>query len=70
MTDIITFLDNNRKLAIYKGENIHGIYFYLEIIGSPTNLNYLGKRSDNFVTSSSTNKIIYSRLLKLSNIDR
>ena len=28
MTDIITFIDNNGKLAIYKGLNIHVIYSY------------------------------------------
>ena len=29
MTDLITFLDNNGKSAVYEGENIHGIYRYL-----------------------------------------
>ena len=32
MTYLITFLDNNRKYAVYTGGNIHGIYLYLEII--------------------------------------
>ena len=26
MKDLITFLDNNRKLAVYKGANIHVLY--------------------------------------------
>ena len=29
MTYLITFLDNNRKLAIYTGEVIHVLYRYL-----------------------------------------
>ena len=29
MTDIITFLDNNVKYAVYTGGDIHGIYLYL-----------------------------------------
>ena len=29
MTDIITFLDNNGKSAVYIGGNIRGIYCYL-----------------------------------------
>ena len=39
MTDLITFLDNNKKISVYKGVNIHGLYRYLEMIGSPTTLN-------------------------------
>ena len=42
MTDLITFLDNNGKLSIYIGRNIHGLYHYLEIIGSPTTLTTSG----------------------------
>ena len=38
MTDIITLLDNNGKFAVYTGENIHGIYRYIEMIGSQTTL--------------------------------
>ena len=34
MIDIITVLDNNRKLAIYTWGNIHGLDCYLEIIVS------------------------------------
>ena len=33
MTYLITFLDNNRKYAVYTGVNIHELYRYLEIIG-------------------------------------
>ena len=36
MTDIITFLNNNEKSAVYTGGDIHRIYPYLEIIGAPT----------------------------------
>ena len=38
MKDIITFLDNNGKYAVYKGGNIHGLYCYLDMIGAPTTL--------------------------------
>ena len=38
MTDLITFLENNGKSAVYTGRNINGIYSYLEMIGSPTAL--------------------------------
>ena len=38
MTYIITFIDNKGKSAVYDGVDIHGIYRYLEIIGSPTTL--------------------------------
>ena len=31
MTDLIKFLDNNRKLAVYKGLNIHGLYCYTQL---------------------------------------
>ena len=55
MTDFTTFLDNNRKLAIYTGKNIHGHYHYLETIGSPTTLTTSGHSSNNFGSSSSTN---------------
>ena len=55
MTDLITFLDKNGKLAVYTGGNIHGIYRYLEIIGSPTILTTSGERSNHFGPSSSSN---------------
>ena len=34
MTDLITFLDNNGKSTVYTGGDIHGIYSYLDMIGS------------------------------------
>ena len=55
MTDIITFLDNSGKYAVYKGGDIHGIYSYLEIIGGPTTFTTSGKRSCRFSPSSSIN---------------
>ena len=48
MTDLITFPEKNGKLAIYTGGDIHGIYCYLEIIGSPTTLTSSGKSSHHF----------------------
>ena len=36
MKDLTTFLYNNIKPVIDKGENIHGLYSYLEMIGDPT----------------------------------
>ena len=32
---LITFLDNNGKSDVYKVGDMHGIYFYLEMIRSP-----------------------------------
>ena len=55
MKDIITFLDNNKKLAVYTGVNIHGIYRYLETLGSPNKLTPSGQSSHQFGTSYSTN---------------
>ena len=55
MTYLIIFLDNNRKLAVYTGGNIHELYCYLEMIGSPTKLTTSGQRSNHFGPSSSTN---------------
>ena len=55
MTDLITFLDNDRKSAVYKGENIHGIYRYIEMIGYPTTSTTSGQRYHNFGTSYYTN---------------
>ena len=52
---IITFFDNIVKLTVCKGGNINGLYFYIEIILSPTTLNNSVQRSRHFVTSSSTN---------------
>ena len=47
---LTTFLDNNVKRAIYTGGDICGIYFYLEIIVSPTNLTSSGQSSSPFGT--------------------
>ena len=55
MTDIIKFLDNNVKSAVYTGWNINGIYCYLETIESPTKLTTSGQRSRNFSLLSSIN---------------
>ena len=48
MTDIITFLDPNRRLSVYIGVNIHGLNCYLEIIGSPNILTTSGQLSRHF----------------------
>ena len=50
MRYIITFLDNSVKYAICRGGKIYGLYFYLEMIGSPTTLTTSGQCSDNFGT--------------------
>ena len=55
MTDLLTFFDNNGKYAVYTGVDIHGIYPYLEMIGSPTTLTTSGQSSHHFVHSSSRN---------------
>ena len=55
MTDLITFLDNNVKSAVYIGGYIHGICRYLDIIGSPTTLTTSGQRSHHLIPSSYTN---------------
>ena len=74
MADLITFLDDNKKLSVYTGENIDGIYRYLEIIGYPTTLTTSGQHSRNFGSSSSTNndtetiKPVISALLKIQKI--
>ena len=54
MTDLITFIENNGKSAVYTGVNIHEIYFYLEMIGAPNTLTISGQRSHHFGPSSST----------------
>ena len=43
MTDLITFLDNNGKYAVYTGGEIHEIYRYLEMNGAPTTLTTSGQ---------------------------
>ena len=35
MADLIILIDKNVKSAVYTGGNIHGLYFYLEMIVSP-----------------------------------
>ena len=55
MIDLITFLDNNGKSAVYTGGDIHGIYRYIEMIGAPTTLNTSGQSSHHFGHSSSRN---------------
>ena len=55
MIDLVTFLDNNGKYAVYTGVNIHGLYCYLEIIGAPTTLTTSSQCSHNFGTSPSIN---------------
>ena len=56
MKYLITFLDNNRKSAVYTGGYINGIYHYLEMIEAPTTLTTSGQRSHYFSPSSSINK--------------
>ena len=53
MTDLNTFLDNNRKSDSCRGGKIHGIYLYLEMIGEPTTLTTSGQLSRHFSPSSS-----------------
>ena len=48
MAHLITFLDNNSKLSVYKGVNIHGNYSYLEMIGYPITLTTSGHIYHNF----------------------
>ena len=55
MKNVIIFLDNNVKYAVYTGGKIHGLYCYLEMIVAPTTLTTLGQRSHNFGPSYSIN---------------
>ena len=55
MTDLIIFLDNTGKSAVYIGRDIHCIYRYLEMIGYPTTFTTLGQRSHHFSPSYSSN---------------
>ena len=48
MIDLIKFLDNKGKYAVYIGGDIHRIYHYLEMIGAPTKLITLSQRSHHF----------------------
>ena len=54
MTDIIAFLDNNENFAVYTGANIHALYRYLYVIGSPTKFTTSVQRYHHFVPLSST----------------
>ena len=53
MIDLISFLDNNAKSAVYTKVDINGIYRYLDMIGSPTTLTTSSQRSNNFRPSYS-----------------
>ena len=55
LTDLTTFLHNNGKSAVYTGGYIHGIYFYLDMIGAPTTLTNSGHRSHHFGPSYPSN---------------
>ena len=55
MKDLVTFLDNNWKSAVYTGGDINEIYRYLEMIGAPTTLTTSVQHSRNFFTSYSIN---------------
>ena len=55
MTYIITFLDNNVKLAVHTAENIHGIYPYIKMIGTTIKFTTSGHLYHHFDSSSSTN---------------
>ena len=55
MTDLITFLDNNVKYAVYTGGDIPGIYRYLDIIGDPTTLTTSGQHSHHLIPSYTIN---------------
>ena len=55
MTDIIKFLENKGKLYVYTRVNIHVLYRYIEIIGSPKTLTTSDQRSHNFGPSSTIN---------------
>ena len=55
MTDLITFLDENGKYAVYTGGDIHGIYRYIEMIVAPNTLTTSVQHSHYFGLSSSSN---------------
>ena len=55
MKDLITFLDNNVKSAVYTGVKIHGLYFYLDIIESLTALTNSDQCYNHFGPLSYTN---------------
>ena len=72
MTYLTTFLDNNGKYSVYTEGDIHGIYCYLEIIGSPTPLTTSGQRFHHFGPSFSATTMhqLSSQLFQLSEWDR
>ena len=53
MTDLITFLDKNRKYDVYTEGDINVIQNYLEMIGAPTTLTDSVQCSHNFSPSYS-----------------
>ena len=53
MTYLVTLLDNNGKSDVYTGDNIHGIYRYLEMIGDTNILSTSGQISHHFGPSYS-----------------
>ena len=53
MTYLIKFLDKDGKSAVYTGGKNHGLYRYLDMIGSPTTLTTSVQRSHHSGTSSS-----------------
>ena len=55
MTDLITLIDKNGKSTVYEGGDVHGIYLYLDMIGSPTTLTTSGHCSHHFGSSSYSN---------------
>ena len=55
MTALTTLFDKNIKYAVYTGEDIHGIYCYLEMIGYPTTLTTSGQLSHHYSPSYSIN---------------
>ena len=72
ITDLIIFLDNKGKLDVYTGRNIHGLYTYLEMIGSPNTLTISGQLYHHFGPSYPI-KMVHQlpiELLKLSTLDR
>ena len=55
MEYLITLINNNGNFSVYIGKNVHGLYWYIEIIGSPTTLSNSGQRSHMFFISPYTN---------------
>ena len=55
MKDLIKFLDNNGKYAVYTRRNINGIYCYLDMIGDPKTLTTSDQCFHHFGHSSSIN---------------